>query len=349
MSASDLVFTQLFLGQLLWVKMASYPWWPAYVYDKAEANDKVKRQQKPHTFLIKFFGDSTFYWAQNAAKSVQPFRCDRFEAFAQEASIKDALSEALEAEAKMRQEKGADWDKQPDSPEQDEDGEPLYLYEPFSPSAPKPAPKAKKAAPKKAASKTASAAAAASSSGDAGTNADGTKKKKAAAKRTRPEQSGGEGEATAESSAGAAKKQRKPAAVSKAELEKLQQKEAGRRERALRRIEAVRAPVPAEEMLDPDVEKLKSIAAQLISSYKAKNGGALMNLFAELKSYRITTKLLIESQLGKRIKFLASLDPTKPCIPLYDQAIRAIAGDIYKEWLTLVKKTQSTSSETTAL
>ncbi|KAI5070998.1 hypothetical protein GOP47_0013249 [Adiantum capillus-veneris] len=52
----------LVVGDLVWAKVKSHPWWPGQIFDVADASAAAKRIQKPGRTLVAFFGDGTFNW-----------------------------------------------------------------------------------------------------------------------------------------------------------------------------------------------------------------------------------------------------------------------------------------------
>lgn len=67
------------VGDLVWTKVGSYPFWPGQVMDPEKAPEKVKRTYKKGRLLVSFFGDNThgcYMPAQlrNFEKHVQRYR-----------------------------------------------------------------------------------------------------------------------------------------------------------------------------------------------------------------------------------------------------------------------------------
>ncbi|KAH7440281.1 hypothetical protein KP509_04G099500 [Ceratopteris richardii] len=54
------------VGDLVWAKVKSHPWWPGQVFDVADASEPAKRIHRPHRRLVAFFGDGTFGWLQES-------------------------------------------------------------------------------------------------------------------------------------------------------------------------------------------------------------------------------------------------------------------------------------------
>ncbi|MCO5600800.1 hypothetical protein L7F22_054916 [Adiantum nelumboides] len=55
-----------FVGDLVWAKVKSHPWWPGQIFDAADASVAAKRIQKPGRTLVAFFGDGTFGWLRQS-------------------------------------------------------------------------------------------------------------------------------------------------------------------------------------------------------------------------------------------------------------------------------------------
>ncbi|KAH7438359.1 hypothetical protein KP509_04G012100 [Ceratopteris richardii] len=50
------------LGDMVWGKVKSHPWWPGQLYDPALASADAMEIKRDSCFLVAFFGDSTFNW-----------------------------------------------------------------------------------------------------------------------------------------------------------------------------------------------------------------------------------------------------------------------------------------------
>ncbi|KAL0728707.1 hypothetical protein Bca4012_024800 [Brassica carinata] len=60
-------------SDLVWGKVSSYPWWPGQLFlDSSVASNKAKKYfKKKGTFLVAYFGDSSFAW--NDVSKIKPF------------------------------------------------------------------------------------------------------------------------------------------------------------------------------------------------------------------------------------------------------------------------------------
>ncbi|MED6183772.1 hypothetical protein PIB30_040833 [Stylosanthes scabra] len=51
------------VGDFVWGKIKSHPWWPGRIYDPSDASDyALKLKQKNRQLLVAYFGDGTFAW-----------------------------------------------------------------------------------------------------------------------------------------------------------------------------------------------------------------------------------------------------------------------------------------------
>ncbi|KAF9680310.1 hypothetical protein SADUNF_Sadunf06G0107900 [Salix dunnii] len=64
----------LSVGDLVWGKVRSHPWWPGQVFGRSDASKKAKKYFKKDSYLIAYFGDQTFAW--NEVSKIKPFRCN---------------------------------------------------------------------------------------------------------------------------------------------------------------------------------------------------------------------------------------------------------------------------------
>ncbi|KAG5243615.1 PWWP domain-containing family protein [Salix suchowensis] len=64
----------LSVGDLVWGKVRSHPWWPGQVFGRSDASKKAKKYFKKDGYLIAYFGDQTFAW--NEVSKIKPFRCN---------------------------------------------------------------------------------------------------------------------------------------------------------------------------------------------------------------------------------------------------------------------------------
>ncbi|CAN8265327.1 unnamed protein product [Cochlearia groenlandica] len=50
------------VGDLVWGKVKSHPWWPGHIFNEAFASPSVRRMRKIDHVLVAFFGDSSYGW-----------------------------------------------------------------------------------------------------------------------------------------------------------------------------------------------------------------------------------------------------------------------------------------------
>ncbi|CAK7340668.1 unnamed protein product [Dovyalis caffra] len=50
------------VGDLVWGKVKSHPWWPGHIFNEAFASSSVRRTRREGHVLVAFFGDSSYGW-----------------------------------------------------------------------------------------------------------------------------------------------------------------------------------------------------------------------------------------------------------------------------------------------
>ncbi|XP_010259666.1 PREDICTED: uncharacterized protein LOC104599005 [Nelumbo nucifera] len=50
------------IGDMVWGKVKSHPWWPGHIYNEAFASSSVRRSKREGYILVAFFGDSSYGW-----------------------------------------------------------------------------------------------------------------------------------------------------------------------------------------------------------------------------------------------------------------------------------------------
>jgi len=50
------------MGDMVWGKVKSHPWWPGHIYNEAFASFSVRRSRRDGHVLVAFFGDSSYGW-----------------------------------------------------------------------------------------------------------------------------------------------------------------------------------------------------------------------------------------------------------------------------------------------
>ncbi|KAF3444647.1 hypothetical protein FNV43_RR14340 [Rhamnella rubrinervis] len=59
------------VGDFVWGKIKSHPWWPGQIYDPSHASDIALKFKPKDRFLVAYFGDATFAWCQPS--QLKPF------------------------------------------------------------------------------------------------------------------------------------------------------------------------------------------------------------------------------------------------------------------------------------
>ncbi|KAA8536857.1 hypothetical protein F0562_029335 [Nyssa sinensis] len=54
------------IGDMVWGKVKSHPWWPGHIYNEAFASPSVRRTKREGHVLVAFFGDSSYGWFELA-------------------------------------------------------------------------------------------------------------------------------------------------------------------------------------------------------------------------------------------------------------------------------------------
>ena len=62
MGASRASSRALEVGDMVWGKVKSHPWWPGHIFNEALADPLVRRTKREGHVLVAFFGDSSFGW-----------------------------------------------------------------------------------------------------------------------------------------------------------------------------------------------------------------------------------------------------------------------------------------------
>ncbi|XP_074571076.1 PWWP domain-containing protein 1-like [Curcuma longa] len=91
------------LGDMVWGKVKSHPWWPGYLFNEALASSSVRRTRRDGHVLVAFFGDSSYGWFDPS--ELVPFDSHYEEKFKQTAlrpfvkAVEEATDEASRREA----------------------------------------------------------------------------------------------------------------------------------------------------------------------------------------------------------------------------------------------------------
>lgn len=82
------------IGDMVWGKVKSHPWWPGHIYNEALASPSVQRIKREGHVLVAFFGDSSYGWYDPA--ELIPF-ADNFLEKSQQTASKPFLKAVAEA------------------------------------------------------------------------------------------------------------------------------------------------------------------------------------------------------------------------------------------------------------
>ncbi|PIA40579.1 hypothetical protein AQUCO_02500351v1 [Aquilegia coerulea] len=82
------------VGDLVWGKIRSHPWWPGQIYSSADASSTAAKYKRRNRLLVAYFGDGTFAWCYPS--QLKPFQ-DNFDRFSKQSSTKSFLNAVEEA------------------------------------------------------------------------------------------------------------------------------------------------------------------------------------------------------------------------------------------------------------
>lgn len=88
------------LGDFVWSKIKSHPWWPGRIYDSSDASKYAAKYNQEDRLLVAYFGDGTFAWCN--PDQLQPFE-ENFQELSTESTSKifvNAVEKALDEFAK---------------------------------------------------------------------------------------------------------------------------------------------------------------------------------------------------------------------------------------------------------
>jgi hypothetical protein len=82
------------VGDFVWGKIKSHPWWPGRVYDPSDASDYALKLKQKNRLLVAYFGDGTFAWCHPS--QLKPFK-ENFDDMARQSSkgFTNAVQEAV--------------------------------------------------------------------------------------------------------------------------------------------------------------------------------------------------------------------------------------------------------------
>lgn len=90
------------IGDMVWGKVKSHPWWPGHIYNEALASPSVQRSKRDGHVLVAFFGDSSYGWYDPA--ELIPFEENYLEKSQQTSSrpFLKAVAEAVDELSRRR-------------------------------------------------------------------------------------------------------------------------------------------------------------------------------------------------------------------------------------------------------
>ncbi|KAL5540616.1 hypothetical protein UlMin_043191 [Ulmus minor] len=84
------------VGDFVWGKIKSHPWWPGQIYDPSDASDVAEKLKPKSRLLVAYFGDSTFAWCHSS--QLKPFE-ENFEEMSKQSNMKafvNAVQQAMD-------------------------------------------------------------------------------------------------------------------------------------------------------------------------------------------------------------------------------------------------------------
>ena len=82
------------VGDFVWGKVKSHPWWPGQIYDPSYASEYAAKIKTKDRYLVAYFGDRTFAWC--APSQLKPFE-EYFNEMSKQSSMKTFLSAVQQA------------------------------------------------------------------------------------------------------------------------------------------------------------------------------------------------------------------------------------------------------------
>lgn len=87
------------VGDFVWGKIKSHPWWPGRVYEASDASDFALKVKQKNRLLVAYFGDGTFAWCHPS--QLKPFK-DNFEDMVRQSCSKGFTNAVQEAVNEVR-------------------------------------------------------------------------------------------------------------------------------------------------------------------------------------------------------------------------------------------------------
>ncbi|GMN42523.1 hypothetical protein TIFTF001_011733 [Ficus carica] len=82
------------VGDFVWGKIKSHPWWPGQIYDPSYASDYASKIKSKGRHLVAYFGDGTFAWCQSS--QLKPFE-ENFGEMSKQSNMKTFVSAVQQA------------------------------------------------------------------------------------------------------------------------------------------------------------------------------------------------------------------------------------------------------------
>ncbi|RDX79789.1 Serine/threonine-protein kinase ATM, partial [Mucuna pruriens] len=82
------------VGDFVWGKIKSHPWWPGRIYDLSDASDFALKLRQKNRLLVAYFGDGTFAWCHPS--QLKPFM-ENFEDMVKQSSSRAFVNAVQEA------------------------------------------------------------------------------------------------------------------------------------------------------------------------------------------------------------------------------------------------------------
>ncbi|XP_043724440.1 serine/threonine-protein kinase ATM-like [Telopea speciosissima] len=82
------------IGDFVWAKIKSHPWWPGQIYDPSDASKYAAKFHRRDRLLVGYFGDGTFAWCYPS--QLKPFE-ENFELMSNQSNSKSFLNAVEEA------------------------------------------------------------------------------------------------------------------------------------------------------------------------------------------------------------------------------------------------------------
>ncbi|XP_062106901.1 PWWP domain-containing protein 3 [Humulus lupulus] len=82
------------VGDFVWGKVRSHPWWPGQIYDPSYASEFAAKKKVKDRYLVAYFGDGTFAWCPPS--QLKPFE-ENFDEMSKQSNMKTFVSAVQQA------------------------------------------------------------------------------------------------------------------------------------------------------------------------------------------------------------------------------------------------------------